>query len=112
MIDYHVEESGNIIIISFKGEIIIENAEKTEDVFFKYLEKKPKVIGFDLNDVSFIDSSGLSVFIKFLKYAHDSSIDMVLINLKKTARNLFISAGIDAMFTFMTRSEFERTYLE
>lgn len=72
------------------------------------VEKGNEVLLINLEEVSFIDSSGLSALIMGLKLMRETGGRMVLCQINEQAQMLFRLTGMDTIFeSFATRAEFE-----
>ena len=84
----HVKE--DVVICSIEGEINIDNADQLRDVFRRIIEGNARKVILDFGAVDYIDSSGLTALIDFIK------------NLKMIEGNMFLAdvpPKIDSIFT-------------
>lgn len=93
------------------GRLDIDQAEVFEKDFLKNLhETKEKTIGINLNNVEYIDSSGLGVLIKVLNEAKNRGIGLTLYGASPKIQNVFQLARLEKFFTFSTKVEFQSKY--
>jgi anti-anti-sigma factor len=61
------KSTGNITLISITGNLMLNNIESLDNVFKEVMETKPAIIGLDCHKLNSLDSSGLSLFLRFQK---------------------------------------------
>ena len=111
MIDINVDDYGEVIVLSIKGEFYIESIQYAESVWQQQLDKNPKVIGINCQGIKFIDSSAIGILVKFLNTAMFRSINLVFFDLSSTIINVFKTARLGNFFTIMEKEEFQQKYL-
>ena len=86
------------VVIAPEGEIDLNSSvlvkEQLEPVI---AEKRPRVI-LDLNGVSYIDSSGLAVFIEAMQRVQAYGGTFVLCGLRESVNHIFSIARLDQVF--------------
>jgi anti-sigma B factor antagonist len=84
-----VTKASNALIIKVESaSITAANSKTFKKEVEEHLENESHVI-FDLGSVTFIDSSGLGVFLLFLKRLNEKQGDLKLCNITKSVRVLF-----------------------
>ncbi len=110
----HVEikkiNHASVTIIELNGKFDIEQAENFENNFNQMIQDKPKVVGLDLNNVNYIDSSAIGSIIKSLNHVKNYGGEMILFGLKPMILNVFKLAKLDNFFKILTPEEFTKKY--
>ncbi|MEM6253331.1 MAG: STAS domain-containing protein [Cyanobacteria bacterium P01_D01_bin.156] len=77
------------------------------------LEKGTKVLLVDLNQVTFVDSSGLGVLVACLKNARATECKMYICSINEQIRMLFELTSMDRVFeVFADRAAFEASVIQ
>jgi len=111
MIKVEIEESNNTAILNIYGEITMATAKEIDIACEKYINSGLKVLAFDLQNVTFIDSFGISRIIKHSKAFACNGTEFVLINLNDNINQVFKIATFDRLFRILTKYEFSEKYL-
>lgn len=83
------------------------------DVISEALKHESLVILIDLNDVAFIDSSGLGGLVNSFKVVRSQGGRLVLCSLSEQARMLLEITGMDQVFEiYSSQADFTNTQLE
>ena len=93
--------TGNIVIVTLKGELTVQSIKKIKDDFKKYLYSNRYFI-FDLNDLNMIDSSGLGYIINCLKAVTPKGGDIKILNLNTQPKIIFEITRVDSIFKIYT----------
>jgi anti-sigma B factor antagonist len=113
MINLSVEElEAGVIIISVVGEFRIEMINRVEQVWNEQLQKKPRVIAFNCQEMAYIDSSSIGSLVKFVNSAKNKKIDLVIYGLNKDVFKIFHTARLNNFFGIMSKTEFEIKHLK
>jgi anti-anti-sigma factor len=108
--EIRLEESSNITIINIKGEFHVGNVAKFEEVWHAQVEKKPKAIAINCQDLEYIDSSAIGTLVKFLNNAMSKGIKLQFFDLNPSIQNIFKTARLDNFFTITTREKLEQEF--
>lgn len=92
-------------IVRASGEIDIYSGPALRDVLRDALAAGPSQLVIDMAEVSFIDSSGLSVIIAAYKRAQDSGIDLVLRGPTPRVVRLLEMTGLNRALTVVSAPE-------
>ncbi|HET6406643.1 MAG TPA: STAS domain-containing protein [Chthoniobacteraceae bacterium] len=85
-------------VISPQGELDLHNSPVVKEQLESLIgEQRPKVV-VDLSDVSYIDSSGLAVFIEAMQRIMGYGGSFVICGLQENVRNIFSIARLDQVF--------------
>jgi|SRR6186997_3145082 len=83
-------------VVRIGGEIDLGNCQQVADAI-KPLLPRHKTIAIDLSRVSFMDSSGLRVFLKVKTWVSDHAKTLMLRNPSDQLRRLLVAAGLEPM---------------
>lgn len=100
----------NIIELRFNGRLDGACQAQVRQILHQTLSETAVVL-VDLEDVSFMDSSGLSALVSGLRVAREQNKDIALINLPKQARVIFQLTMMDQIFTIFTSRQAALKYL-
>ena len=92
----HSREVGAATVIAVSGELDIHTAPDLTEVLSPAIAAGQPVI-VDLTDVTFMDSSGLSVFVTALKRAREAETTLVLVVSEPRVMRVFSITGIDTL---------------
>lgn len=99
-------------VLKLSGKFDLEQTDAFMNQFKLHTEDKPAVVCMDMNDVQFIDSSGLGALIKALNMTKNDGGEMILYGLNQVIQNVFKLAKLDNFFKLMDEAEFNRKYPE
>jgi anti-sigma B factor antagonist len=89
---------GKTTILSFSGELDAANLDEVKEKVDGLIQSGHSQLVFDLEDLKFINSSGLGYFIKALKQTHELDGDLVLAKPSKFFQTTIKTLGIDQIF--------------
>ncbi len=93
LIDIKKEENKSIVNLS--GEIDVYTAPKLREAILPLTEGENNVIEVFFDGVSYMDSTGLGVFIGALKSTKENNSTLRLVNLQERVLRLFKITGLD-----------------
>ena len=91
---YKVTEEGNIATIHLDGEIDMDVTEKAKEVIFPHIEAG-KEVHLNLKDVSYMDSSGISVLIESHQKALEKGTKVVIKEVSKSVLKVIMMAKLE-----------------
>jgi|SRR5699024_9088028 len=91
----HTFEENKQTTIRLQGEIDAYTAPKLKDALMPLVKKPGQKAVVDLQGVTYMDSTGLGVFVGALKTARKYDSRMSLVNLQKRIYRLFKITGLD-----------------
>lgn len=102
-----VEKHGGKIVLSLKEQRIdAHNSGELKDLFIKVLEEEAgRNLVIDLNEVQFIDSSGLGALLSGLKNAELRSSEFILAGLQPRVRSMFELTRLHRVFDIYPKLE-------
>lgn len=89
------EEQNEVHVLYVAGEIDAYTAPKLREQLIPLVERSGGATLVDLTDVTYIDSTGLGIFIGGLKAAHASEGTLTLTGLSERIKRLFSITGLD-----------------
>ena len=91
---YKVTEEGNISTVYLNGEIDMDVTEKAKEVILPIVETG-KEVHLILKDVSFMDSSGISVLIESHQKALENNTKVVVKEVSKSVLKVIMMAKLE-----------------
>lgn len=88
--EYAIEDD----VVYLKGRLDSYTVEEVRETFLGW----EKDISFDLKDLTYISSAGLSFFLRIHKQLDQSGHKMSLVNIQPAVRNVFVLGGFDKIF--------------
>ncbi|MFH1878539.1 MAG: STAS domain-containing protein [Candidatus Omnitrophota bacterium] len=92
------EETNGITIFRMGGDIDINTSPEIKKFFDKAVREKKNKILISLNDVGYVDSSGLATLVEILKNMRAYGGKLKLSNLSSKVRGLFEITKLDKLF--------------
>lgn len=94
-LEIDIDKNEKKSIVTLIGEIDIFTAPKLKEALLPLTQQGGHVLEVDFNQVSYMDSTGLGVFISALKSTKEHNSDMKIINLQERVLRLFTITGLD-----------------
>jgi anti-sigma B factor antagonist len=94
-LDIQINHSDDKLICTLAGEIDAYTAPKLKEAILPLTKEAGKTAEIDLENVNYMDSTGLGVFISALKSAKETGSHLKLINLQDRVLRLFRITGLD-----------------
>ena len=91
---YKVTEEGNISTVFLNGEIDMDVTEKAKEVILPLVESG-KEVHLNLKDVSYMDSSGISVLIESHQKANEKKNKVILKEISKPVLKVIMMAKLE-----------------
>jgi anti-sigma B factor antagonist len=91
------EEEGSLIV-SFQGDVDLEQSPKAREVLLAQVSKGRKVL-VDLSKVPYIDSSGVASLVEALQTAKSKKVEFALVAVNPAALRVLQLARLDRVFT-------------
>lgn len=91
----NVEENSNYYTVKVSGEIDVYTAPELKEKLLPLTEISGNEIQVDLGDITYMDSTGLGVFISAYKSTKEHESEMELIHAKDRVSRLFKVTGLD-----------------
>ena len=91
---YKVSENGNISTVFLDGEIDMDVTEKAKEVILPLVEAG-KEVHLNLKDVSYMDSSGISVLIEGHQKALEKNTKVIIKEVSKSVLKVIMMAKLE-----------------
>ena len=91
---YKITENGNVATVFLDGEIDMDVTEKAKEVILPLVESG-KEVHLNLKDVSYMDSSGISVHIESHQKALEKSTKVVVKEVSKSVLKVIMMAKLE-----------------
>jgi anti-sigma B factor antagonist len=92
-------------VLELSGEIDLNEKPRVVAQLEPLIEKKSQVIVIDLSQVTYVDSSGLAIFIDALQRVQQYGGRFALVGLRENVRLVFGIAKLDKVFQIFDRRE-------
>lgn len=102
MADFNVNlrDVGSVSVIDVKGYLDAHTAPQLENAFNKLLENKHYQVVVNFNDLNYISSAGLGVFMAYVETMRDNKGDIKFSNMKDSVYNIFDLLGFPILYEF------------
>jgi anti-anti-sigma factor len=94
----NIDEQGDLKVIRINGRIDASNCEDYRAKLYAEVEEKKKIV-LCLEELDFIDSSGLGVLVKMLQMSLDRGGDVLITNLNYKTRLVFEITRANNLFS-------------
>ena len=94
LMTYKVSEEGNISTVFLNGEIDMDVTEKAKEVILPLVESG-KEVHLNLKDVSYMDSSGISVLIESHQKALENNTKVIVKEVSKSVLKVIMMAKLE-----------------
>lgn len=91
--------------VKLSGEIDVYTAQKLKDALIPLTLEEGMTLTVDLDEVTYMDSTGLGIFINVLKSSKENASRLQLINLQKRVYRLFTITGLDQVIDISAASQ-------
>lgn len=110
MIQTQTETREKTVIIILSGKYDISEIIRFEALFKEHLKDMPERIALNLNELEYIDSSGIGSLIRCMNFASHENIAFVCYDLNEKISNLFKAARLDQYMPLLTIFEFNALF--
>jgi len=87
-----------VLILELKGKIDVNSSKNFQDKFSEIVNRNEKNLILDCGALSFVSSSGLRVFLMFLKHINKIGGKLVLCNMSELIYEVFEISGFVPIF--------------
>ena len=94
LMTYKVTEEGNVSTVFLNGEIDMDVTEKAKEVILPLVESG-KEVHLNLKDVSYMDSSGISVLIESHQKALENNTKVIVKEVSKSVLKVIMMAKLE-----------------
>ena len=95
-----VELRGTVSGVAVSGELDLAGVDALSDALDEAVEHASEILVVDLNETTFIDSTGLHALIRCERRATAAGLGVVVIGACPQVRRVFEIAGLDTRFSF------------
>lgn len=96
--EHAIREEGGALIVSFEGDVDLEQSPKAREVLLECVERGSKIL-VDLSGVSYIDSSGVASLVEAFQVAKKQGKGFALVSVNAAALRVLQLARLDKVFT-------------
>ena len=102
MADFNVSvrEVGSVNVINVQGYLDAHTAPALEDTFNKLINQSQYNVVVNFNDLAYISSAGLGVFMAYVETMRENSGDIKFSNMKENVFNIFDLLGFPMLYEF------------
>lgn len=107
MSDFKVSSRGQsqVSIIDVKGYLDAHTAPELESEFNKLIDKQQFKVVVNFNELNYISSAGLGVFMAYVETMREHNGDIKFSNLKEDVYNIFDLLGFPVLYEFFDKEE-------
>ena len=98
-LEIQIEETDNFAIVSIAGEVDLYSSPKIRKDLIKIINKKLPIIIMNLNQVSYMDSSGVATMVEGLQLTERYDGRFYLCGLNSNVREVFALSRLDTVFS-------------
>lgn len=96
----NLRDAGPVSVIDVKGYLDAHTAPELENVFNKLIEEKQFRVVVNFNDLKYISSAGLGVFMAYIETMRENNGDIKFSNMKENVYNIFDLLGFPILYEF------------
>ncbi len=96
--EHSIREEGGALIVSFEGDVDLEQSPKAREVLLECVKRGNKIL-VDLSGVSYIDSSGVASLVEAFQVAKKQGKGFALVSVNAAALRVLQLARLDKVFT-------------
>jgi anti-sigma B factor antagonist len=97
-ININHKPENNFWDVNISGELDVSNADKLKDVLHKIADEKMMDVKINLENLEYIDSTGLGIMIGVLKKLRVNEKEMYILNPRTNVKKIFTITGLDKIF--------------
>ncbi|MDP4172343.1 MAG: STAS domain-containing protein [Bacteroidota bacterium] len=104
MVDFNVEtrEDSHVDIVDLRGYLDAHTAPELENVFTKLIEDKRFKVVVNFENLAYISSAGLGVFMAYVETMRENDGDIKFTNMSPKVYNIFDLLGFPLLYEFYT----------
>jgi anti-sigma B factor antagonist len=102
MADFNVNLRGvgSVSVIDVKGYLDAHTAPELENIFNKLLDQRQFRVVVNFDELKYISSAGLGVFMAYVETMRENSGDIKFSNMKENVYNIFDLLGFPILYEF------------
>jgi len=91
---------GSVSVIDVKGYLDAHTAPELENIFNKLLDEKQFKVVVNFDELKYISSAGLGVFMAYVETMRENKGDIKFSNMKENVYNIFDLLGFPILYEF------------
>jgi len=100
-----IKENGDISVINLKGFLDAHTAPTLENNFTQLIESNKYKIVVNFEDLAYISSAGLGVFMAYIESVRENKGDIKLTNMSDKVYNIFDLLGFPLLYEIYKKEE-------
>ena len=96
---------GSVSVIDVKGYLDAHTAPELETIFNKLLDERQFRVVVNFNELKYISSAGLGVFMAYVETMRENNGDIKFSNMKENVYNIFDLLGFPILYEFYTEEK-------
>ena len=92
----------DVRVVNLKGYLDAHTAPQLEEIFNKLIEDKNYKVVVNFNDLNYISSAGLGVFMAYVETMRDNNGDIKFSNMQESVYNIFDLLGFPMLYEFFS----------
>ncbi len=112
MIEIKTIPEGDISTIKIVGDVDASSSIQLDNEIQKVTEQKATKILFDCEELNYISSAGLGVFMSYIQYFEENDIKTGLFGLTDKVQNVFQILGLDQLLYIGTTKEEAKSHID
>jgi len=101
-LDIHTQQDGNVCTVELEGEVDVYTAPRLKEELVSHIEGGCSHVIVNLDQVAFIDSSGLGVLVGALRRARERDGAVRIVCNRENILKIFRITGLDKVFPIFT----------
>lgn len=102
--DTHVDHLAGEVVVTVLGEIDMASGPLLWRCLAEAIPEAPRRLVIDLSGTTFIDSTGMAVFIRAQQQLRQQGAELILRTPQASARKILSTTGLDTVITIQDRS--------
>ncbi len=94
----NVRQEQQVMVLTLAGDVDLHRTPELQQELVRAVEKHPRRIVLDLENVQYMDSSGVASLVKLLSSARRQNIELKLCGLAQKVRSIFEITRLDTVF--------------
>jgi anti-sigma B factor antagonist len=100
-----IKEKGDVSVINLKGFLDAHTAPTLENNFTQLIENNKYKIVVNFEDLAYISSAGLGVFMAYIESLRENKVDIKLTNMSDKVYNIFDLLGFPLLYEIYKKEE-------
>jgi anti-sigma B factor antagonist len=96
----NLRDVGSVSVIDLKGYLDAHTAPELENAFNRLIDHKQYQVVVNFNELKYISSAGLGVFMAYVETMRDNKGDIKFSNMKENVYNIFDLLGFPILYEF------------